>query len=128
MESLSSNGNNFIVNMSSCTFRISTWIFVLSAIFLSVHGDEVSVSYFSDYKEINCQYNLMTGDRICDCKNRNKVARFVVVKIKRTINEFQLNFTEIRFAITRWKCQQFNSSKLQKCAGRSEYIPRCGLY
>lgn len=78
MEILSSNGNNFIiVNMNSGTFRISTWIFILSAIFLSVNGDEVLVSYFSDYKEINCTYNLATGDRICDCKNRNKVARFV---------------------------------------------------
>lgn len=69
--------NKFVVNMSSYNFRMSLWIFVLTFISLNVQSDEVLANYMSDYRQAYCEYSLSTGDQICDCRDRNKVTRYV---------------------------------------------------
>lgn len=61
-------GKYSIVKMNKTFSIISLFILIFSIISINVHGQEIL-----EYKELNCEYSLTTGDRICDCKNRNKV-------------------------------------------------------
>lgn len=53
---------------------ITSLVLIQSIILLCVHADDdMMLNEFSNYRELNCEHNLKTGDKICDCKNRNRV-------------------------------------------------------
>lgn len=83
--------NKFVVNMNSYNFRMSLLMFVLTFVSRNVQCDEVLASYSSDYRQAHCEYSLLTGDEICDCRNRNEVARDVEFYQKRKTIETGCN-------------------------------------
>lgn len=81
------------------------------------YGIESSI----DYTQLDCEYNMDTGDKICDCRNRNEV--------KITFWHFDFNklmpwplFADIRTTIDKRKCQQYYCGKLQHFDSKKSYI------
>lgn len=70
---------NFHEKMGN-TWRILVWFLVVLAICWNLECEATLTGDFSvlqsdgiDHSQLDCEYNLNTGDKICDCRNRNKV-------------------------------------------------------
>lgn len=53
--------------------EVSVWIIICLAIVLKIECTEIAGSQL-EQKELTCVYNLVNGDQVCDCRNRNEVA------------------------------------------------------
>lgn len=121
--------SNFIVKMIA-----SMWFLIFSISFLvNVQSKLISTNNSDDYQQLSCPYSLTTGDRICDCRYKNKVVTRNIYKFVLQIritnsSKSKFVFVEIRFAAVKWKCQQFDCKKLWICPHNRGNIPRCGLY